>query len=83
MEIVLVEVILGGNFPDENCPGRSYTGWEFSLVRVFWVGIVQWESSEWQFSGWEFSCYPIFCQSEEISQIKEWVVLTLGGSLFS
>ena len=35
-----------GIFPD-----GSYPGWEFSLVEVFRVGIVWWESSGWQFSG--------------------------------
>ena len=55
VEIVRVGVILGGNFP-----GESYTGWEFSLVRVFRVRIVRWESSGWQFSGWQFSCYLYF-----------------------
>ena len=46
VEIVQLGVILSGNFL-----GGSYPGWEFSLVGVFWVGIVQWESSGWQFSG--------------------------------
>ena len=39
-------VFLGGN-----CPGGTYPGWEFSLVEVFRVGIVRWESSGSQFSG--------------------------------
>ena len=50
--IFRVEIFLGGN-----CPGGTYPGWEFSLVEVFQVGIVRWESSGWQFSGWEFPCY--------------------------
>ena len=53
--IFQVGVILGGNFPGENFPGGSYPGWEFSLVWVFRVGVVQGESSWWEFSGWEFS----------------------------
>ena len=58
-------VFLGGSCPSGNflggsCPGGAYPGWEFSLVKVFRVGIVRWESSRWQFSGWEFSCYQIF-----------------------
>ena len=40
MGIVRVGIILSGN-----CSGESYPGWEFSLVVVFWVGIVQGESS--------------------------------------
>ena len=44
--IFLVQVILGGNFPGGSYPGwelsgGSYLGWEFSLVGVFWVGIVR------------------------------------------
>ena len=35
MGIVRVGVILGGNFPDGNCPGESYTGWKFSSVGVY------------------------------------------------
>ena len=50
MGVVRVGVFLG-----RNCPDGSYSGWEFSLVEVFRVGIVQWESSWWQFSAWEFS----------------------------
>ena len=46
-----------GVIPGGNCQDGSYPGWEFSLVGVFWVGIVQGESSRWQFSRWEFSCY--------------------------
>ena len=34
MGIFQVGVILGGN-----CPGRSYPGWEVSLVGIFQVGI--------------------------------------------
>ena len=34
MGIVGVGVFLGGN-----CPGRTYPGWEFSLVEVFRVAI--------------------------------------------
>ena len=45
--IFRVGVSLGGN-----CPGGTYPGWGFSLVEVFRVGIVRWESS-----GWGFSCY--------------------------
>ena len=50
----------GGNFLGGNCPGGTYPGWGFSLVEVFWVGIVWWETSGWQFFGWEFSCYPSY-----------------------
>ena len=49
--IVRVGVILGGDFLGGNCLGGSYPGWEFSLVGVFQVKIVRWESSGWQFSG--------------------------------
>ena len=52
-----VEIFLGGNFRGGNCPGGSYPGLEFSLMGVFRVRNVWWESSRWQFSGWEFSCY--------------------------
>ena len=48
--IFQVGVILGRNFPGGNCPGGSYPGWEFSLVGVFRVGIVQGKSSGWEFS---------------------------------
>ena len=41
--ILQVGVILSGSYP----------GWEFSLVGVFRVGIVQEELSGWQFSEWE------------------------------
>ena len=41
----------GGVFLGENCPGGTYPRWEFSLVEVFRVGIVRWESSGWQLSG--------------------------------
>ena len=34
-----------GSFLGGNCPGGAYPGWEFSLVEVFRVGIVRWESS--------------------------------------
>ena len=34
MGIFRVGVILGGN-----CPGRSYPGWEFTLVGIFRVGV--------------------------------------------
>ena len=44
-------IVLGGNCPGGNCIGGSYPGWEFSLVRVFRVGIVQWESSGGNFPG--------------------------------
>ena len=30
MGIFWMVIILGGNFPDGNCPGRSYPGCEFS-----------------------------------------------------
>ena len=43
--IFQVGVILCGNFLGGNAPGGSYPGWEFSLVGVFRVGIVRWESS--------------------------------------
>ena len=49
MKIFRVGVFLGGN-----CPGETYPRWEYSLVEVFRVGIVRWESS-----GWEFLCYLI------------------------
>ena len=62
MGVVRVGVFLGGSCPGENFPGGNfpgweftrgtYPGWEFSLVEVFRVKIVRWESS-----GWEFSCY--------------------------
>ena len=45
-EFSWVGVFLGGN-----CPGGTNLGWEFSLVEVFRVGIVRWESSGSQFSG--------------------------------
>ena len=41
--IFQVGVFLGGN-----CPGGTYPGWEFSLVEVFRLGIVRWESTGWQ-----------------------------------
>ena len=44
-ELSWVGIILGGN-----CSGESYPGWGFSLVVVFWVGIVQGESSGWEIS---------------------------------
>ena len=44
-------IVLGGNCPGGNCIGGSYPGWEFSFVRVFRVGIVQWESSGGNFPG--------------------------------
>ena len=44
-ELSWVGIILGGN-----CSGESYPGWGFSLVAVFWVGIVQGESSGWEIS---------------------------------
>ena len=50
VRIVQVGVIRGENFPGGNCLGGSYPGWEFSLVGIFMVGIIQWESSGWQFS---------------------------------
>ena len=61
VEIGRIKIFPGGNFPVGKFPGGkfpvgSYLGWEFSLVGVFRVGIVQGESSGWQFSGWEFSC---------------------------
>ena len=43
MEIVWVEVILGGNFPGENCPGANYTEWEISQVGVSRGAIVRME----------------------------------------
>ena len=49
MAIFRVGVFLSGN-----CPGGTHPGWEFSLVEVFRVGNIRWESS-----GWEFSCYRI------------------------
>ena len=45
MGIIRVGIILSGN-----CSGESYPGWGFSLVVVFWVGIVQGESSGWEIS---------------------------------
>ena len=45
VEIFWVVTTLGGNYLGGNCPGGSYPGQEFSLVTVFKVGIVQWESS--------------------------------------
>ena len=45
MVIVRVTVILGDNLPVLSCPRWNYPGREFSLLGVFRVGIVQWESS--------------------------------------
>ena len=50
VEIIWEGIFLGIDFPCGNCP-RSYPGWEFCLVGVFRVGIVQWESPGWQFAG--------------------------------
>ena len=62
----LVAIVLGGNFPCENCPSQSYpeweisawelSGWELSWVGLFRmeivrVGIVRWEISRWQYFG--------------------------------
>ena len=48
-------VVQVGDFHCGNCPSGTDPGWEFSLVEVFWVSIVRWESSGGQFSGWESS----------------------------
>ena len=69
------EIILGGNFP-----GGSYLGWEISLVGVFLVGIVRWESSERQFSGWKFfeaECHKAECHIEAESHKAEYKLLKL------
>ena len=50
-EFSWVGVVWVGFFLGGNCPGGTYPGWEFSLVEVFRVGIVRWESSGSQFSG--------------------------------
>ena len=66
--VVRVGIFLGGN-----CPGGTYPGWEFSLVEVFQVGIVRWESSGWQFSGWQFPCYQNEIEIFRInSRFLEW-----------
>ena len=70
-----VGVVLGVNFP-----GGGYSGWKFSSVGIFQVGIVWWESFVWQFYRWEFSllqtalqnCQVIlfrFSKSRKINQI--------------
>lgn len=46
-----VVIILGGNFPGENCPSGSFSGWKFSLVKILLMRIFGWESSWWQFPG--------------------------------
>ena len=58
VEIFRVGIVLGGNFLVGNCPGGSYPGSEFSLMGVFRVRIVRWESSGRQFAGWQFLYYP-------------------------
>ena len=40
VHIFRVVIILGGN-----CPVGSYSGWEFSWVGIFLVGIVRWKFS--------------------------------------
>ena len=52
MGVVRVGIFRVGDFLGRNCPGGTYPGWGFSLVEVFRVGIVRWESS-----GWGFLCY--------------------------
>ena len=39
LEIFRVVIVLGGNFPDGNCPGGCYPGWELSVWELSWLGI--------------------------------------------
>ena len=49
--IFRVGIILGENFPGENCPG-----WELSWVGIFRVGVILGRNFPgWEFSGWELS----------------------------
>ena len=60
MGIFWMVIILGGNFPDGNCPGRSYPGCEFSGGNCLGESYPGWEFSGWELSWWELSCMGIF-----------------------
>ena len=63
--IFWVVIILGGNFPDGNCPCGSYLSgnildgncprWELSCVGIFWVGVILGGNFlGWNCPGWDF-----------------------------
>ena len=64
--IFQVGVILGGSFP-----GGSYPGWKFSLVGVFWEGIVRGNHPGGNFPGGGFPSTNKFNQYLLISFLME------------
>ena len=86
VEIFRVVIFQVGVFLGGNCPDGTYPGCELSLVEVFQVGIVQWESSRWQFFGWLFSCYRFLYNTYKHIQAQIWKtfkhMLTMLSSLY-